>query len=111
VAPPFKIAEFDLYYGEGFSLESDLIDLGVKADVVSKTGTWFSYGDVRLGQGKENARQFLLQNPEVRDELNLKLRGHYGIGENAEDAEPAAEPEAEEKSAKAKAREKAGAGK
>ncbi len=90
VAPPFKIAEFDLYYGEGFSLESDLIDLGVKADVVQKTGTWFSYGDIRLGQGKENARQFLKENGEVRDKLNGELRRHHGL-----DAEAGAEAEAD----------------
>lgn len=79
VAPPFKIAEFDLYYGEGFSLESDLIDLGVKAEVVQKTGTWFSYGDIRLGQGKENARQFLKENLEIRDKLNLEMRRFHGL--------------------------------
>jgi len=93
VAPPFKIAEFDLYYGEGFSLESDLLDLGVKADAVQKTGTWFSYGDIRLGQGKENARQFLKENPEIRDRLNLELRRAFGIdgsGEQTEDAKAAA---------------------
>jgi len=86
VAPPFKIAEFDLYYGEGFSLESDLIDLGVKAEIVQKTGTWFSYGDIRLGQGKENARQFLKHNGEVRDKLNGELRRFHGL--DRDEAEP-----------------------
>ena len=88
VAPPFKIAEFDLYYGEGFSLESDLIDLGVKAEIVQKTGTWFSYGDIRLGQGKENARQFLLANIEVCDKLNGELRRHHGLDAAIETEQP-----------------------
>ncbi len=109
VAPPFKIAEFDLYYGEGFSLESDLIDLGVKADFVQKTGTWFSYGDIRLGQGKENARQFLIQNAEIRDKLNSELRKFHGLdGAAEEDAAPEAPAvENPEKAEKAEKTEKA----
>jgi len=113
VAPPFKIAEFDLYYGEGFSLESELIDLGVKADFVQKTGTWFSYGDIRLGQGKENARQFLIQNPEIRDKLNGELRNFHGLDGTpvVEEAPEAPEDEKVEKAAKATTTKKAGAGK
>ncbi len=111
VAPPFKIAEFDLYYGEGFSLESDLIDLGVKVDIVQKTGTWFSYGDVRLGQGKENARQFLKENGEVRDKLNGELRRHHGLDAATEEALPAEEEPAPEKAEKKPADKKAGAAK
>ncbi|MBC8366283.1 recombinase RecA [bacterium] len=115
VAPPFKIAEFDLYYGEGFSLESDLIDLGVKADFVQKTGTWFSYGDIRLGQGKENARQFLIQNAEVRDKLNGELRNFHGldgvIEEEAAVAPEAPEVEKVEKTEKVATSKKVGAGK
>ena len=116
VAPPFKIAEFDLYYGEGFSLESDLIDLGVKADFVQKTGTWFSYGDIRLGQGKENARQFLIQNAEIRDKLNGELRNFHGldgtpVAEEATEAPAEEKPEKAEKAEKAASTKKAGAGK
>ncbi|MBN2171170.1 MAG: recombinase RecA [Candidatus Krumholzibacteriota bacterium] len=79
VAPPFKVAEFDLYFGDGICYESDLVELGVKAGIVDKSGTWFSYGDIRMGQGKENTRQFLKQNPDIRDELDGKLRIHLGL--------------------------------
>ncbi len=63
VAPPFKQVEFDIMYGEGISKTGELIDLGVKAGVVEKSGSWFSYGDERIGQGRENAKQFLRDNP------------------------------------------------
>jgi len=99
VAPPFKIAEFDLYYGEGFSLESDLIDLGVKAEIVQKTGTWFSYGETRLGQGKENARQFLKENTELRDKLNLEMRRFHGLEGVQEEPTKVEKPEAADKAA------------
>ncbi|MBM4117695.1 recombinase RecA [bacterium] len=79
VAPPFKVAETELYFGEGFSYEGDMIELGIKADIVQKSGTWFSYGELRLGQGKDNARQFLKDNPPLRAELDLKLRRHFGM--------------------------------
>jgi len=91
VAPPFKVAEFDLYFGEGFCYESDLMELGVKAGIVDKSGTWFSYGDIRMGQGKENTRQFLKQNPDIRDELDSKLRIHLGLADAPEGAEADAE--------------------
>ncbi len=73
-APPFKQAEFDIMYNEGISHTSLLLDLGSELDIVQKSGAWFSYGDLRLGQGKENARQFLLENPDVLDEVDRKLR-------------------------------------
>ena len=79
VAPPFKVAETELYFGEGFSYEGDLVEMGIKADIVQKSGTWFSYGDLRLGQGRDNARQFLKDNLELRDELDVKLRRHFGL--------------------------------
>ena len=81
VAPPFRIAEADLMYGTGFSREGSLIDMGVANKLISKTGAWFSYGDIRIGQGRENARQFLKDNPELAKEIELKLRAIMGSGE------------------------------
>ncbi len=74
VAAPFRIAEFDIMYGEGISMAGGLLDVGVAADVVSKTGAWFNYGDVRLGQGREQSKEFLKANPEVAAEIDAKLR-------------------------------------
>jgi len=74
VAPPFKQAEFDIMYNEGISHSSLLIDLGAELEVIDKSGAWYSYGDLRLGQGKENARQFLLENPDVMAEVDQKVR-------------------------------------
>ena len=69
VAPPFRQAEFDIDYGEGISRMGELIDLGVEHKLVTKSGAWYSYGDVRVGQGRENSKQFLRENPEVADEI------------------------------------------
>jgi len=74
VAAPFKQAEFDILYGEGTSYHGELIDIGVKHDIVQKSGSWFSYGDTRIGQGKEKAREFLKQNTEIADEIDAKIR-------------------------------------
>ena len=74
VAPPFRVAEFDILYGEGFSREGDLIDLGVAHKIIDKSGSWFSFGELRLGQGRENARVFLKDNPDLADEIDHKLR-------------------------------------
>ena len=79
VAPPFREAEFDIMYGEGISREGDLLDLGVDRKVVEKSGTWFAYGSERLGQGRENAKQFLKQHPEVAMAIEQKLRGELGL--------------------------------
>ena len=79
VAPPFRIAEFDIIFGEGISREGDLIDLGIAHKMVDKSGSWFSYGDIRLGQGRENARRFLRDNPDLAKELDLKVRGVLGM--------------------------------
>jgi recombination protein RecA len=73
-APPFKQSEFDIMYNEGISHTSLLIDLGSELDLVQKSGAWYSYGELRLGQGKENARQFLLENPDVKEEIDRRLR-------------------------------------
>jgi recombination protein RecA len=79
VAPPFREAEFDVMYGEGISRVGDLLDRGVEQNLVEKSGTWFSYGGERMGQGRENAKAFLKQNPEIADALEVKLRQALGL--------------------------------
>ncbi|MDF2232859.1 recombinase RecA [Albimonas sp. CAU 1670] len=79
VAPPFKQVEFDIMYGEGISKTGELIDLGVKAGVVEKSGSWFSYGDQRIGQGRENAKTFLRENADVAHEIEDKIRAAHGL--------------------------------
>ncbi len=79
LAPPFKQVEFDIMYGEGVSKTGELIDLGVKAGVVEKSGAWFSYNSQRLGQGRENAKQFLAENPDTAAEIELTLRQNAGL--------------------------------
>ncbi|MCZ8181545.1 MAG: recombinase RecA [Beijerinckiaceae bacterium] len=79
VAPPFKQVEFDIMYGEGISRTGELVDLGVKAGIVEKSGAWFSYDSVRLGQGRENAKTFLKQNPEVADKIEQSIRQNAGL--------------------------------
>ena len=81
VAPPFKQAEFDIMYGTGISREGDILDLAVDNDIVEKSGSWFSYKGERVGQGRENAKQYLKEHPEITDELEANLRELYGIGE------------------------------
>ena len=89
VAPPFKQVEFDIMYGEGISKMGELIDLGVKAGVVDKSGAWFSYGDERIGQGRENAKNFLRENPSIAHAIEDKIRAAHGLDfdmpEGAED--------------------------
>ena len=80
VAPPFKQAEFDVMYNEGISRTGLLIDLGVENDIVQKSGAWFSYGDTRLGQGRENAKQYLNENPELTQTIELRVREALGAG-------------------------------
>ncbi len=84
VAAPFKTCEFDIIYGEGISFEGDVIDIGAAVDIVKKSGTWFAYADERLGQGKEQARRFLKEHPEMAMEIAAKIRAHFGV-----DATPA----------------------
>ncbi|HBG02202.1 MAG TPA: recombinase RecA [Firmicutes bacterium] len=79
VAPPFKEAEFDIIYGEGISRHGDILDLGADLDIISKSGSWYSYGDLRLGQGRENAKEYLRQNPELTEEVELKVRVAKGL--------------------------------
>jgi recombination protein RecA len=84
VAPPFKEAEFDILYGEGISRESELIDLGVEYGLIEKSGAWYSYNGDRIGQGKQNVRQHLKDNPETADEIEAKIREAAGLAEPAE---------------------------
>jgi len=77
MAPPFKKAEFDILYGVGISREGSLLDLGVDLGIVKKTGAWFTYESDQLGQGKENSRQFLIDNPDLANEIEGKIRAHY----------------------------------
>src|SRR5579863_629237 len=79
VAPPFREAEFDIIYGEGISREGDLIDLGVAQNLVEKSGSWYSYKGERIGQGRENARQFLKDNPDIRQQVDTELRKVLGL--------------------------------
>jgi recombination protein RecA len=88
VASPFREAEFDIIYGEGISREGDLIDLGVAQNLVEKSGSWYSYKGDRIGQGRENARQFLKDNPDIRQQVDTELRQVLGMTRN--DPEPAA---------------------
>jgi recombination protein RecA len=79
LAPPFKQVEFDIMYGEGVSKNGELIDLGVKAGVVEKSGAWFSYDSQRIGQGRENAKQFLKDNPDMANKIEAQVRQNSGI--------------------------------
>ncbi len=79
LAPPFKAIEFDIMYGEGISKTGELIDLGVKSGIVEKSGSWFSHGDRRIGQGRENTKQFLRDNPEVAEEIERAVRENAGL--------------------------------
>ncbi len=95
MAPPFKQAEFDIIYGQGISREGGLLDLGVENGVIRKSGAWFTYGSDQLGQGKENARTFLKDNPELADEIENKILGLLGIGEAGRKAKEEAQAAAE----------------
>ena len=79
-AAPFRQAEFDVGYGEGISKTGELIDIGLENRIIEKSGSWFSYGEVRIGQGRENAKQFLHENADVASEIETKIRKALGIG-------------------------------
>jgi recombination protein RecA len=89
VSPPFKEVEFDIMYGEGISKVGELVDIGVKAGVVEKSGSWYSYKDERIGQGRENAKSFLKQNPAIALDIEDKIRGANGLDFTAAAADPA----------------------
>ena len=99
MAPPFRSVEFDIMYGEGISKTGELVDLGVKAGIVEKSGAWFSYGSQRIGQGRENSKQFLRENPKIAQEIEGRIRENAGLVASAMlegSAEPDAVDEAEE---------------
>lgn len=79
MAPPFKVVEFDIMYGEGISKTGELIDLAVKANIMEKSGSWYSYKDQRIGQGRENTRQFLKDNPKIAEEIEATIRQNIGV--------------------------------
>ena len=88
VAPPFKLAEFDIMYGKGISREGSLLDVGVDLGLVKKSGAWYTYEGEQLGQGRENAKQFLIDNPEIMMEISDKVRTQLGVGDTAEPEKP-----------------------
>ena len=96
LAPPFRQVEFDIMYGEGISKTGELLDLGVKSGVIEKSGAWFSYDSQRLGQGRENARQFLKDNPEIANTIEASVRESSGLLSEALIAGPEGEGEAED---------------
>lgn len=87
VAPPFREAEFDIMFGKGISKEADILDLAAGIDVVNKSGAWYAYNGEKIGQGRENAKQFLTDNPQICAEIEAKVRSHYGIGADAAPAD------------------------
>lgn len=94
IAPPFKEAEFDIMFGEGISMTGDILDLAASVDIVNKSGAWYAYNGTKIGQGRENAKQYLKDNPAVCDEIAIKVRTHFGLDgaktgnvENADKAE------------------------
>lgn len=87
VAPPFKTAEVDIMYGEGISIEGEILDIGSDLDIVQKSGAWYAYQGERLGQGRENAKEFLKENPEIMAEVHQAIRDHYGLDGSVESME------------------------
>jgi recombination protein RecA len=76
VAPPFKVAEFDIMYGEGISKTGEILDLAVEFEIIKKAGSWFSYGETKLGQGRDAVKTLIKDNPELADELEIKIKAH-----------------------------------
>jgi len=81
VAPPFRQAEFDIIYGTGISKEGDLLDLGVELDIVEKSGSWYSFNEERIGQGRENVRRFLSEHPDITSDISVRVKEKLGLGE------------------------------
>jgi len=96
MAPPFKVVEFDIMYGEGISKRGELLDLGMQAGVVEKSGSWFSYDGQRIGQGRENAKGFLKDNPEIANAIEHAIRSNAGLVADAMMATGAGDTAAEE---------------
>ena len=110
IAPPFKEAEFDIMFGEGISAVGDILDLAAENNIISKSGAWYAYDGNKIGQGRENAKQYLKDNPEVCREVEHKVREKFGLEKDAaadREAEPAAEPAPKTKAGKAKKAESA----
>jgi recombination protein RecA len=110
VSPPFKQADFDIFYGQGISREGELLELGSNAGVVEKSGAWYSYMGERIGQGKDNAREFLKERPEMALDIENKVRAHYGVNaksmagdDEVKEAKPAKEPKEPKESKEPKA--------
>ena len=87
VAPPFKEAEFDIMFGKGISKVGDIVDLAAASDIIVKSGAWYSYNGNKIGQGRENTKAYLQENPEIMEEIDKLVRAHYGIGAESEAAE------------------------
>jgi recombination protein RecA len=100
MAPPFKIVEFDIMYGEGISKIGEIIDLGVQADIIDKAGAWYSYKDEKIGQGRENTKQFLKDNPQMLEEIEAKIRSNSNTVEELMIDPPPPTDEVEEKNIK-----------
>ncbi len=96
VAPPFKTTEFDIMYGQGISREGDTLDMAAELDIINKSGAWYAYKNEKIGQGRENAKIYLKEHPEVRAEIEEQVRQHYGLDEESRkksaEAKAAAEP-------------------
>ncbi|MFO7612177.1 MAG: recombinase RecA [Clostridia bacterium] len=88
VAPPFKNAEFDIMYGKGISVEGCILDMAADIDIVNKSGSWYTYNEQRIGQGRENAKKFFTENPEIMKEVEKKVRAHYNMGGGANKNNP-----------------------
>mgnify|MGYP001795083123 CR=1 FL=1 len=95
VAPPFKQAMVDIMYGQGISKSGEILDIGSELDIVEKSGSWYSYKEQRLGQGRENSKQYLEENPLVMDEIHASIREHYNLDEEPEDSEDSKKDEKE----------------
>ena len=89
IAPPFREAEFDIMFGKGISKEGDILDLAANENIINKSGAWYSYEGQKIGQGRENSKQFLREHPEIMEEVEAKVRAVYNIGGEADEAEPA----------------------
>ena len=97
IAPPFKEAEFDIMFGEGISAVGDILDLAANENIVMKSGAWYAYDGNKIGQGRENAKQYLKDNPEVCKEIEAKVREHFGLQGVSESAQQPEENETKEK--------------
>tara|TARA_B110000263_G_scaffold148368_1_gene128701 strand:- start:25 stop:495 length:471 start_codon:yes stop_codon:yes gene_type:complete len=87
VAPPFKVVEFDIMYGKGISYNGELVDLGVKAEIIEKAGSWYSYNEERIGQGRENVKQYLEDNPETAKSIAFEIKKSLGLIKDIEEVE------------------------